>query len=375
MTVARRPRTGPRVLYSFRAGNVDDNEYLATLLPEHGASSFRYFSWGFAVFGRYQIFHLHWPELLLASPGRIRRLGNLILLGMFVLRLVVTRTPVIRTVHNLRAHEDVGRASRWSEALLRRLANLTIFLNESGENDYRRGVVILHSSYAPASLVKPADPASPSLLFFGLLRPYKGITELIDAYSSLSSAERSQPPLVIAGAPADRDYVADLRTVISDLPGVTLVPEFLPKDALERLVSSSSMVVLPYRNLYNSGALLHALSCERPVLVPSTAATSALRREFGAWVQTFVAPLTARDLEVPDSAQLNGGALRDAMGRRSPAKIRSLHALVYRELGETPYSRRRRGALLNSFRGSTEVRRELIAHSDRNSVFFSEHAS
>ncbi|MBM4515638.1 hypothetical protein GS432_01345 [Rhodococcus hoagii] len=43
---------------------------------------------------------------------------------------------------------------------------------------------------------------------------------------------------------------------------------FAPDADLVREISMSEMVVLPYRFMHNSGAVLLALSLDRPVLVP-----------------------------------------------------------------------------------------------------------
>jgi beta-1,4-mannosyltransferase len=369
--VRRRSRSGPRVLYSFDARNVEDNEYLASVLPEGAAGSFRYFSWGFAAFGNYEVFHLHWPELLLHGRSRLVRLRNLVLLGVLIGRLTVTRTPVVRTVHNLRPHEAVGRSLRWAEALLRRVTSVDVFINESDENDYGRGVVILHSSYPARRLAPPPERASAPLVFFGMLRPYKGITELVAAHGSLEQAEGRRPPLVIAGAAADRDYVVGLQSMISARADVELFPEFLTKDRLEQLITSASMVVLPYTGLYNSGAVLHALSCGRPVLVPATQATSALEREFGSWIQTFTPPLQSRDLAAPELHAADLQSLVHALERRSPETVRHLHALVYRAMAKSSWATRRPAALRRSLRASSESLTELVAHSARNEEFFS----
>ena len=368
----RRTRSGPRVLYSFRESNVADNEYLESILPKDRSGSFQYFSWWFAIFGAYQVFHLHWPELLLNARGPVRRASNLARFGLLVIRLLAMRTPVVRTVHNLRPHEAVGRSVRWSEALLRRLTSVEVFLNESDENDYRRGVVILHSAYATRHNGNGATKDSAPLVFFGLLRPYKGITELIEAHGSSEPYSSRRPPLVIAGAPADVAYVRKLQDDIADRSDVTLVAEFLSKDRLERLIASASMIVLPYAALYNSGAVLHALSCGRPVLVPVSAATMALKRDFGPWVQTFDPPLQGIHLEIPELGSVEAQALRSALERRSPDTVRRLHALVYSAVSRPSYAARRPATLLRSLRSSGVTLRELIAHSPKNVAFFSE---
>ena len=62
-------------------------------------------------------------------------------------------------------------------------------------------------------------------------------------------------------------------------------------------MSASELVVLPYREMHNSGSVLAALSLGRPVLVPANAANERLAEEMGAgWVRTYRDDLTSADL-------------------------------------------------------------------------------
>jgi beta-1,4-mannosyltransferase len=56
--------------------------------------------------------------------------------------------------------------------------------------------------------------------------------------------------------------------------------------------------VLPYREVLNSGSALLALSCDRPVLVPSIGSLAELEGVAGsAWVRTYAGPLTSDQIE------------------------------------------------------------------------------
>ncbi len=60
---------------------------------------------------------------------------------------------------------------------------------------------------------------------------------------------------------------------------------FAPDADLVREISMSEMVVLPYRFMHNSGAVLLALSLDRPVLVPDNEVNRLLEIEVGSdWV-------------------------------------------------------------------------------------------
>ena len=124
--------------------------------------------------------------------------------------------------------------------------------------------------------VGPAPFATDRLvvLCFGLMRPYKGIDLLLEAWRGIEGAE-----LWIAGAP--RMDIAALRA--SAPPGVRFVPRFIGDDELPAYFRRADLVVLPYREIDQSGVLFTALAFGKPLLLsdvggfPEIAATGAAR--------------------------------------------------------------------------------------------------
>jgi glycosyltransferase involved in cell wall biosynthesis len=106
----------------------------------------------------------------------------------------------------------------------------------------------------------------PTVLFFGLVRPYKGLDVLLEA---LAIARRQVPvQLIVAGEfYQDRGpYEAQIaRLGLGD--AVRLVDRYIPNEAVEAYFRSADLVVLPYRSATQSGIAQIALSFERPVLV------------------------------------------------------------------------------------------------------------
>jgi glycosyltransferase involved in cell wall biosynthesis len=103
----------------------------------------------------------------------------------------------------------------------------------------------------PAEL---AEVRAPVVLFFGLLRPYKGIELLLDAWRGLGGAE-----LWIVGRP--RMALEPLRAKAP--PGVRFVPRFVSDAELPAYFRRADVVVLPYlrtERLDFSGVLATALA-------------------------------------------------------------------------------------------------------------------
>jgi glycosyltransferase involved in cell wall biosynthesis len=114
----------------------------------------------------------------------------------------------------------------------------------------------------------------PVVLCFGLMRPYKGIDLLLEAWEGIDGAE-----LWIVGAP--RMDVSALAA--SAPPGVRFVPRFIADDELPAYFRRADLVVLPYREIDQSGVLFTALAFGKPMLLsdvggfPEVAATGAAR--------------------------------------------------------------------------------------------------
>jgi len=116
-----------------------------------------------------------------------------------------------------------------------------------------------------------AVPDKPVVLMFGLLRPYKGLDVLLEAWRRAGlDAE-----LWVIGMPRGVD-VSDVHG-----PGVRTALRFVSAGELAGAFRAASLVVLPYREIDQSGVLFTALAFGKPMLLtrvggfPEVAATGA----------------------------------------------------------------------------------------------------
>jgi glycosyltransferase involved in cell wall biosynthesis len=175
----------------------------------------------------------------------------------------------------LTAHDVLPRESRAGQrAAQRRLYERFDALIVHSEHGRRRltgdlGVapervhVIPHGVLAHLAEQPPAVPAFRTdgqvVLFFGLLRPYKGIDVLLEAWrEGFAGAE-----LWIVGMP--RMDIAPLRAAAG--PNVRFVPRFVDDAELPAYFARADLVVLPYREIEQSGVLFTALAFGKPVLL------------------------------------------------------------------------------------------------------------
>jgi glycosyltransferase involved in cell wall biosynthesis len=117
-----------------------------------------------------------------------------------------------------------------------------------------------HLARLPEAPLPPelAAAEGPVVLFFGLLRPYKGVDVLLDAWRGIGGAE-----LWVVGMP--RMPLKSLRARAT--PSVRFFPRFVPDAQVAALFRRADLVVLPYREIDQSGVLATALAFGKPLLL------------------------------------------------------------------------------------------------------------
>ena len=202
------------------------------------------------------------------------------------LRNVTKRWPTVLT-----AHEIVPRLERnlagWREALA--LVHRVVVHSRRGADQLtelgvpaEKIVRIRHPVFAPAPTFEPRRAEGKNVLFFGLLRHYKGVDVLLRAFAT-AAAQVPAARLLIAGDPLEP--VEPLRQLAHEL-GIADRVEwrlgFVPDEAVGRLMQDATLVALPYRRIDSSGVLATALGYARPVVVTDVG-------ELGDTVQEFKA--------------------------------------------------------------------------------------
>jgi len=295
------------------------------------------FGWKRALFGKYDVLHVHWPERLLRASSPARSALVKVAFLALIARTRLTKAPVVWTVHNLRPHDGSSRLeqallSAWTDSVLAR-----VYLYPSAVESHRgqRSAFIPFGDFQQVLDSNPTAPSSRAvhkrMVLFGVLKRYKGIEELIEAFRRFDDAEAS---LRIAGRPHDAKYAQELAGLVADDSRITFTPRLLSYEELIEQVRTSELVVLPYKEMYNSGAALLALTLKRPILVPDSLTMNDLGAEVGErWVQRYTAPLTPHKLrsaltqlsrdQAPEPPDLSG---------RGWATVGAAYSVLYREL-------------------------------------------
>jgi glycosyltransferase involved in cell wall biosynthesis len=189
-----------------------------------------------------------------------------------LLARLAPRSALVHTVHNAEPfHGDRARAAaRGTRDLLARFDALiahgpeTIAALRGQGLDERRMHIVPHppmrlAAARPADLAAVPDPVAPRILFFGTIRPYKGLDLLVAACLDLWRRGHVFE-LAIAGKPfVDIDPM--IARVRAEGFGHALIRDlgFLTESRLDAHLQKADILAFPYRAIDSSGAFLSAL--------------------------------------------------------------------------------------------------------------------
>ncbi|MCZ4278362.1 glycosyltransferase [Rhodococcoides yunnanense] len=291
----------------------------------------KYFSWRAALIEKYDVFHVHWPEFLMRARSRPRKTAKTLLFVLLTLRLTIRRTPVVRTLHNLHPHETGGRIESTLLSWLDRRVTDYIRLNPmTVAPTGRRCTTILHGHYKDwFTATGETSRIDGRILNFGLIRPYKGVEELLDLVKNEGDPEWL---LRIVGKPIDERMRERILEKTGQSTKISLKLQFVSDEELVDEILQCELVVLPYRSFHNSGVALLSLSMGRPILVPGNDVSNALRDEVGdEWVHTFEGTVKVSDIRESLYSSRRPSAQRPPeLSGRDWATVGLSHREVYR---------------------------------------------
>ena len=134
------------------------------------------------------------------------------------------------------------------------------------------------------------------VLFFGLLRPYKGASYLVRAFEALPETIRSKSTLVIAGEPWEDKEVLSL---VKDSPysnQIRMFSEYISDEQVPYIFSSSDVLVLPYTRASQSGVAHIGISYGMPIIASKVGGLAESLDKYKGTV--FVSPQDVQELAV-----------------------------------------------------------------------------
>jgi beta-1,4-mannosyltransferase len=261
------------------------------------------------------IFQIHWPEQVFWSGGsRLKKLARAGLTLAALARLRFVGVRVMWMVHNTQPH-DSGTLTlatwRFYVLGLKMLTQQYIVLSPMTEVVVRQRLRLSHKAVV-TSVRHPSYPRgsstevarlhlgiSPDLrvyVFFGTIRAYKGIDELLDAFGKLADPNAR---LIVAGEPYS-DSVANFLGAKAKLDRrIDLRLGYIEENMLTEIIDAADRVVFPFKSYLHSGSLIRALSQGKVTITPEAPFARNLRDELGErWVQLYQGRLTAEHLTI-----------------------------------------------------------------------------
>lgn len=194
-----------------------------------------------------------------------------------IIRIISPKTKIILTIHNLYPHNSsetkkktykqrFGKVQRYIDNFILHLeVSRKEFCKDFSIDDVRT-CVIPHGIFVPKGItIEPHKRGEKlNLIMYGNQSYYKGTDILVDALNLLPKDCQDKVHTVIVGKIAP-DYYEPLKKKTEYLD-VEWIPEFVPDDVLYNKIAESDVIVIPYREISQSGVLLLALSFKRPII-------------------------------------------------------------------------------------------------------------
>ena len=247
------------------------------------------------------IIHLHWLHRIFFARGRTLSFFKTCLLLTKLILLRGCGVKIVWTVHNLSDHEKrFPRLDFTCRRCVSRLAHALVVHGESaraevantlGIRSYEKIVVIPHGNYVdtyPNQVNRKDARTTLNLpehdvifLFMGMLRPYKGIFDLLEAYRGDSQEGRF---LVVAGKPLDDEFRKKIRRSIGESDSILFCPRYVAEEEIQVFMNAADVVVLPYREVLTSGAAILAMSFAKACIAPRQGCLGDVLDERGAFL-------------------------------------------------------------------------------------------
>jgi glycosyltransferase involved in cell wall biosynthesis len=264
-----------------------------------------------------KVVHLHWPtRIVLNKSSRLRAYQRIIQFHIFIKVCKLFRKKIFWTVHNLEEHETThDRLQRFMNRILYSNVDGFITLNETGMHLIREKLnapskqkiwFIPHPHYkyyyknnrsgedARKKLGLP--PFGFVFLFFGQIRNYKNVPQLIRAFKGLNNSDTY---LLIAGKAGKTMVGREIEQMIANEKNILFKDAFIEESQVQDYLNAADLVVTPYTRIFNSGSVFLNLSFCKPTLAPDFFALSELKEILGPqWIKTYTGELTAEHLQI-----------------------------------------------------------------------------
>jgi glycosyltransferase involved in cell wall biosynthesis len=192
------------------------------------------------------------------------------------------------TAHDVLPRRSRASAPLWAElygscdrVIVHGVASRDRLLVEVGGVAPEQIAVIPHALlHADAAADLPPPPEEPRILFFGLIRPDKGLDVLIEALPAVAQRV-PDVSLAIVGSPRmPIEPVRERARALGVADRITWDLRFVPEPEVPEVLASARVIALPYRWIEGSGVFATALALGVPPVVTAVGTLPALCAEY-----------------------------------------------------------------------------------------------
>ena len=234
--------------------------------------------------GKFDILHLHWQHPLLLASNQIKTILKSTSSVTTLAMLRIAGIKIVWTIHNITSHERNNSSlelflcriiARLCSKIIAHSSSARIAIIDAYRIQDSLVTTIPHGNY----LANYSNNISESearqklglsldnivFLYFGAVRGYKGIPELVEAFKRM---DEPKSRLIIAGRPSSKEEAQEILEKCQNNDRITTVFEFIPDQDVQLYMNAANVVVLPFKNILTSGSAMLAISFAKPVIAP-----------------------------------------------------------------------------------------------------------
>lgn len=283
----------------------------------------------------YTIFHSHWIVFSLPFSHKfpVLRLFSTITFFLSLWLIKLLGYKLIWTAHNIVPHEKEYLNEVWvSQYMAKQSSAIIVHSHETIREMEKYNIrhdsffVIPHGNYIdvyPNTVSRNEARKRLGIgqdtfvfLFFGQMRAYKGIHNLLAAYAELANTS-GDVVLMLAGKCSDAGILADLERYSQRLgEKLQIVNTYVPAQEIQFYFNASDILVFPFESIVTSGSVILGLSFQKPIICPRIGALVDLPENTG----FFYLPNTRENLLA---------AMKKALSEKERLEVLEKHAFRY----------------------------------------------
>lgn len=226
---------------------------------------------------QYDIVYLNWIEGYVAQKNKLLSYIYLCLIKYMLVFWTKKNKIIVWTYHNKFPHEskDMKIAKKIMNIMFK-YSNIVIVHSEDSkkycESVHGKNTKIMyypHPNYISnyKNVLKSKSNKSINIGFFGAIKPYKGIENIIDSFKHIKETNIN---LKIIGRPYSKEYKERLECMVRDDNRISLDLRFIDDDEISDVFSEIDILVMSYgeESFLISGSAILSFSMKTPIIAP-----------------------------------------------------------------------------------------------------------